>query len=400
MGVTDATVAFTEDSLANVQHQLRAAGLDGWLLYDFHGANPIAAGVLGLPPLTRRFFVFLPAHGRPVALTHRIEQQPWRGWIGENRPYLSWRSLEEGLRSLLRDRGAVAMEYSAGGAIPYLDRVPAGLLELLRETGVRVVSSGDLVSAFYSRWSASDEASHLRAARALRDVAHDAFDRLGRSLRSGETPTEWELREWIRSELTARGLNVGVDAIVAVNANAANPHYAPGPEDHASIGREDLVLIDLWGKESTDSVYADQTWMAFTGAEVPARIVTLWNSIRDARDAAVSFIETRFAAGEAVAGCQVDDVARGVLEAHGHGGAFIHRTGHSIDRELHGSGPNIDNLETRDERLLIPGIGFSIEPGVYYPEEVGLRTEIDVFMGENGPIVTTPEPQREVYLIT
>jgi Xaa-Pro dipeptidase len=399
MAVTDTTVRFSEEDLRAVQRQLAGLGLDGWLLYDFHGSNPVAGGVLGLPALTRRYFVLLPTRGRPVALTHRIEQQPWRGWIGGNRPYLGWESLEKELGRLLEGSGAIAMEYSPGDAVPYLDRVPAGVLELVRRSGAEPVSSGDLVTAFYSRWTAEGEASHRRAAAVLHEVAHSAFDLVGERIRSGSGVSEWEARSWIVGRLGERGLRVGVDAVVAVNANAANPHYAPSAAESSSVEVGDLLLIDLWGKEGQEAVYADQTWMAYVGDTVPDRIQALWEAVRDARDAAVLLIAERTAAGAPIAGWEVDDAARSVIAERGHGEAFIHRTGHSIDRELHGSGPNIDNLETRDTRRLMPGIGFSIEPGIYLPGEVGLRSEIDLFITADGPVVTTPGPQVELYRI-
>lgn len=399
MAISDEKVAFDEAALADVQRHLVEHELDGWLLYDFRGSNPITAGVLGLPALSRRIYVYLPARGRPVALTHRIEQQPWRSWIGENRVYLSWQSLEEGIRYLLSDARKVAAEYSAGDAVPYLDRLPAGVVETVRKSGVELVSSGDLVSAFYSRWSPEGEASHRRAAKVLREAARAAFDLIGERLRAGEEIDEWQVRSWVVDELRREGLQVGADAVVAVNANAANPHYAPSREEHSSIRRGDVVLLDLWGKENADAIYADQTWMAFVGDAPPARVLDLWTAVRDARNAAVEFISQRTAGDQPVRGFEVDDVSRSVIQERGFGEAFIHRTGHSIDRELHGSGPNIDNLETRDERRLIRGVGFSIEPGIYLPGEIGLRTEIDVYMGPNGPEVTTPDPQQDLYLI-
>lgn len=399
MAVTEKTVDFGQATLAAVQTRLRELRLGGWLLYDFRGTNPIATGVLGLPALSRRFFVLIPAEGAPVALTHRIEQQPWRGWIGENRPYLSWQSLDEELARLLSGRGTVAVERSPGGAVPYLDRVPAGVLEMIRRTGVEAVDSGELVSAFYSRWTEAGLKSHQRAARILRKTAHDAFDRIGAQLHAGEAPTEWSIREWIVATLRERGLEVGADTVVAVGANAANPHYAPSAGDHAPVRDGDVLLVDLWGKESRDAIYADQTWMAYVGGPVPERVQDLWLAIRDARDTAIDLIRTRFGHRESVAGWEVDDAARAVVRERGFADAFIHRTGHSIDRELHGSGPNIDNLETRDTRALVEGIGFSIEPGVYLTGEVGLRTEVNIYMSPAGPVVTTPEPQTEIHRI-
>lgn len=399
MAVTEATVSLTPSRLSELQSHLRETGVDGWLLFDFRGCNPIAGGVLGLPPLTRRYCVYIPADGRPRALTHIIEQGPWRDWIGENLTYLSWESFEAGLQGMLPPGARVALEYSEGDAVPYLDRIPAGILELVARSGVTSVSSGDLVSGFYSRWTEPGLESHRRAARVLKEVAHAAFDEIGAALLDRRSITESDVRRYILNGLHARGLVDGADAVVAVNANAANPHYAPPAEGSSVIRRGDTVLIDLWGKEGPPAVFADQTWMAFVGTDVPGRVQELWVTIRDGRDAGVALIRDRFERGIPIAGYEVDEAVRRLIRERGHGDAFIHRTGHSIDRELHGSGPNIDNLETRDTRRLIPGIGFSIEPGVYYGGELGLRTEIDVYIAKDGPIVTTPNPQNELYLI-
>ena len=399
MAVITETVSLSAATVGAIQDELRAAGLDGWLLYDFHGTNPVATAVLGLPAMTRRFFVLIRAQGEPVALTHRIEQQPWAGWIGANQVYLSWRELEAGLARVLGGSRRVAMEYAPEDAVPYVDRVPAGVLELVRATGVEVVSSADLVSAFHARWTPAGETSHRRAALVVQETAHAAFARIGELLESGSSITEWELREWIQGELARRGLWIGADTIVAVNAHAANPHYAPSPNDSALIAPGDLVLIDLWGKESDQAVYADQTWMGYVGDAVPGRLRAIWEAVRDARVAAAELARSRWQAGSTVAGWELDDAARGVITDRGYGEAFIHRTGHSIDREVHGSGPNLDNLETRDTRRLIPGIGFSIEPGIYLPGDVGFRSEINMWVGPDGPEVTTPNPQHDLVAI-
>jgi Xaa-Pro dipeptidase len=399
MAVIEERVSLTGETVGRMQTELREMGLDGWLLYNFQGLNAIASGILGLPAMSRRYFVLIPAAGNPIALTHRIEQQPWEGWIGEKRVYLSWRELESALSDLLVGRGRIAMEYVEGDAVPYTDRIPAGVVEMVRACGVEVVSSADLVSAFHARWTPKGLDNHRTAAAILRETVHGAFERIGVGIRSGEKPTEWSIREWIQGQLRERGLRVGVDSIVAVNEHAANPHYGPTRDHHAEIRRGDLVLIDLWGKQTEDAIYADQTWMAWVGRDVPDRIQEIWRAARDAREAAVDLVSSRWHAGEAVFGYEVDDAARAVIEARGYGDAFIHRTGHSIDTSLHGSGPNIDNLETRDTRRLISGIGFSIEPGIYLSGDVGFRTEIDVFMGPDGPEITTPERQMEIVEI-
>jgi Xaa-Pro dipeptidase len=399
MAVTEQTVTLTPDTVARIQQELRAHDVDGWLLFNFKGINAVANDLLGLPALTRRYFVWIPTAGTPVAVTHRIEQQPWTGWIGENLPYSSWRELESRLAQLLSGTPRVAMEYAPEDAVPYVDIVPAGVIELIRAAGARPVTSGDLVSAFYARWSDEGVAGHHRAARHVYEVAHEAFRRIASAIREGRGVGEWEVRQWIMGEFARRGITVGGDAIVAVNANAANPHYAPSADHHAQIREGDLVLIDLWGKEDEGAIYADQTWMGYLGAEVPARLAEIFAAVRDARLAAIDLIRRRWDAGEAIAGWEADDASRAVITERGWGEYFIHRTGHSIDRELHGSGPNIDNLESRDTRRLIPGVGFSIEPGIYLPGDVGFRSEVDVFMGPGGPEVTTPEPQTEVYAL-
>ncbi len=233
----------------------------------------------------------------------------------------------------------------------------------------------------------------------MRDTAHGAFERIAAAIRAGERTSEWEIRQWVQAELLRRGLNVGGDAIVAVNANAANAHYAPSADQHAEIRAGDLVLIDLWGKENDEAIYADQTWMAYVGDTIPERLEQMFGALVEAREAACAAVIDRFAAGNAVSGYEVDDVARGIIEARGFGAHIIHRTGHSIDRELHGSGPNIDNMETRDTRTLIPGVGFSVEPGIYLPGDVGFRSEVNMFIGPDGPEVTTPGPQRGLYAL-
>lgn len=399
MAVTEQTVTLTSETVARIQQELRSHDVDGWLLYNFKGINAIANDLLGLPALTRRYFVWIPTEGTPVVVSHDIEQQPWTGWIGDNWPYSTWRELESRLAQLLSGNPRVAMEYAPGDAVPYVDKVPAGVIEMVRATGATPVTSGDLVSAFYARWTEEGVASHHRAARHVYEVAHEAFRRIASAVREGRGVGEWEVRQWIMGEFARRGITVGGDAIVAVNANAANPHYAPSADHHAQIREGDLVLIDLWGKQDEGAIYADQTWMGFAGTEVPGRLAEIFAAVRDARLAAIDLIRRRWEAGEAIAGGDADDAAHGVIAERGWGENFIHRTGHSIDRELHGSGPNIDNRESKDTRRLIPGVGFSIEPGVYLPGDVGFRSEVNVFMGPNGPEVTTPEPQTEVYAL-
>ncbi len=384
--------------LPEMQAALGELGLDGWLLYDLHARNGVASRLLGLGELSRRIFVLIPAEGEPAALTHEIEQGPWAAWPWASERYSAWKDLDALLARLLEGRARVAMEYSPADAVPAIDLVPAGVVELVRRAGAEVVSSGDLVSRFYSRWSAADLASHERASVALAQVANAAFVRLAREMAEGRTVSEGDVRTWVLADLEAHGCGTGADCISARGVNAANPHYEVAGTGE-TFRRGDAVLLDLWAKESADSVYADQTWMAFLGDEVPGRVADLFAVIRDARDAAVDFLRREWEAGREVQGYQVDDVTRGVVAERGYADAFFHRTGHSIDQATHGMGPNIDNLETHETRRLLPGVAFSIEPGIYLRGDVGLRTEIDVYIGPDGPRVTTPDPQSGVLAL-
>jgi Xaa-Pro dipeptidase len=381
--------------LPAIQAAIREARLDGWLLFDLHARNDVAARLVGLGDLSRRFFVLIPADGEPVAVIHGIEVAPWERWPWQRRVYVGWQELQEQLGKVLQGAGTVAMEFSESGAVPAIDLVPAGIIEMVRATGASVVSSGDLVTRFYSCWTPEQLASHRKASAALAQVAQATFQRIAQGVDAGEAVTEVAARGWVLADLERHGFGVGADTIVATGSNAADPHYSP-QGDGATFRRGDVILLDLWSKESEEMVYADQTWMAYLGSSVPGRAAELFGVIRDARDAAVEFLHERHRAGREVRGGEVDDVARRVITDAGHGAFFIHRTGHSIDRSTHGMGPNIDNLETRETRLLMPGVGFSIEPGIYIPGEIGLRTEINMYIGEDGPEVTTPGPQHHM----
>ena len=388
-------------TLPAIQAVLRELQLDGWLLFDFHGLNPIASGVLGLEGmLTRRVFALVPSEGTPIAISHAIEQAPWKRWPSEwpRERYSSWRTLEEHLGRLVKGK-KVAMEYSAGDAVPYLDRIPAGVLELVKNAGARVVSSGELVTRFYAAWSPAHVESHRRAASAIAQVARDAITVAGKRARGGAPMAEHELARWILDRFGEAKLFCDHGPIVAAGANAANPHYEPSASSPRLMQRGDILLVDLWAREQTDSgVYADQTWMASLGAPSP-RAREIWEAVRDARDAAIALVQQRTAGGTSVLGSEVDDAARNVLNGRGLGEFFTHRTGHSIDpRDLHGSGPHIDNLETREERALIPGVAFSIEPGVYIAGEIGMRSEVNVYL-QDGRAVVTPEPYQRDLII-
>lgn len=382
------------DRLPEIQQGLRDSGLDGWLLYDLHARNPVSGQLLGLGEMTRRYFVLVPAEGEPTALMHGIEVTPWEDWPWRRLSYVAWKTLDERLAGMVGGL-KLAMEVSPKDAVPAVDYVPAGVAELVRAAGADIVPSADLITRFYARWSEEGLASHERASRVLADAARALFDRAAAGVRAGEEVREGHLRRWLLDRLAEKGAGIGADSIVANGRNAADPHYATG--DEGDVIREgDVLLLDLWSKESEEAVFADQTWMAILAADVPADVQAYWEAIRDARDAAVAFLRDGWAAGREIQGWQVDDAARNVIRERGWDAHFIHRTGHSIDQETHGMGPNIDNLETRETRTLIPGVGFSIEPGIYVPGNVGLRTEINVFIEEGGPRVTTPDPQREI----
>jgi Xaa-Pro aminopeptidase len=349
--------------------------------------------------VTRRVFGWVPREGTPVAVTHAIEQGPWARWpAGWGREvYSSWRTLEGTLGRLLQGK-RVAMEYSPGDAVPYVDRVPAGVLEMVRAAGAEVATSGELVTRLYAVWTPEHLAAHRRAAEHVARIAADAFDFVGAQLRAGTPVHEHDVMVRIRDGFARAGLETDHGPNVSFAEHAANPHYEPSAEHPRRIEPGALLLIDLWAREP-GAPYADQTWMAAVG-EPTARAVEVWTAVRDARDAALALLHERVRAGGRLSGGEADDAARAVIVERGFGPYFVHRTGHSIDpRDLHGSGPHLDNLETREERLLLPGVGFSVEPGVYLAGEIGVRSEVNAFVGD-GELVVTPERyQRELVVI-
>ena len=391
----------TPDTLPTLQRALADAHLDGWLLYDFQGNNPIANGLLALHGMvSRRVFVLVPREGVPRALGHAIEAGPWQRWPAEwpRATYSAWRELEAGVAELVRGK-RIAMEYSAGDAVPYLDRVPAGVLEMVRAAGAAdVVSSGELVTRFYAAWSDEHLASHRRSAETIADIARDAFAHAGERARTGDPATEHGLVQWILERFARAGLSTDHGPSVCAGESSANPHYEPSADRPRAVREGDALLIDLWATEP-GGVYADQTWMAFVGTPT-ARALEVWSAVRDARDAAIELVERASSVGDALRGADVDDAARAVIIARGFGDRFIHRTGHSIDpRSLHGAGPHLDNLETREERRLVPGVGFSIEPGVYLPGELGMRSEVNAFLQPGHAIITPIDHQRELIVL-
>jgi Xaa-Pro dipeptidase len=381
---------------AQLREALMDAGVDGWLLFAFRGLNPVAVRVLGLNGMnTRRLFVLLPREGEPVAVVHKIELQGLKDFPGRIVPYGRWNELHAALAPLVAGR-TLAMEISPEDAVPYLDRVPYGVVELLQRLGAKVVPSGALVSRFAAQWSPTEAEDHREAAEILATVARDALTWAVRQPGTGLRESALQAR--VIADIEAQGLVFDEPPIVAFGANSAKPHYEPRPGSDAALQEGDLVLLDLWAGKSHSTVFADQTWIGYAGKRPPDRVAEVWRTVRAARDAAIETIAHAVAERRPIAGHEADRAARRVIEAAGYGESFVHRTGHSIDRDLHGSGPHLDDYETHDDRRLLPGVGFSVEPGIYLPGAFGIRSEVNVFMGNGGPEVTPREPQLELIV--
>jgi len=387
--------------LDEIQAALRDEHVDGWLFFDHHRRDPLAYRVLQLTPkspVTRRWFYYIPAQGEPRGLVHRIEEHTLESLPGRCATYAGWNTLVDGLRAMLRGARKIAMQYSPDCAVPYVSLVDAGTMELVRGAGVEVVSSANLIQYFESRWTRDQLESHMEAARIIDAIRRAAFERVGAKLRARERVTEWEMQQFILQRFSEAGLVNDHGPDVAVNANASNPHYEPKQDACAEIKTGDVVLMDMWAKlNKPDAVYYDITWVGFCGSQAPSHVERVFTVVRDARDKAIRRVVNAVAAGEDLRGYQVDDAAREHIAAQGFGEAFFHRTGHNIGCEVHGSGANMDNLETHDERKVIPWTCFSVEPGIYLPE-FGVRLEVDVFVGDDGARVTG-EVQDKLVLI-
>jgi Xaa-Pro aminopeptidase len=412
-----------------IQAALRDAQLDGWLFYDFRGSDPLAYRILRLDQrgiTTRRWFYYIPANGEPVKLVHSIERDKLDALPGSKKVYLPWQQLHEFLRETLTggsrgnlvhtQRGnlrvyarrdlpekprRIAMQYSPNNDIPYMSRVDAGTIELIRSWGVTPVPSADLVQQFEAAWTPAQLETHNVASDKIHRIIMQAFDEIARRIRANEATTEYDIQQFMVRRYEEEGLiSDNEPPIVAVNSNAANPHYEPTRDLSAPIKRGDFVLFDVWAKlKKPDAVYTDQTWTGYVGESVPAEYTRIFNIVRDARDAAVRFVQESMRAGRPIKGADVDDVSRGVITRAGYGAQFLHRTGHSIGEEVHGNGANIDNLETRDARRIIPRTTFSIEPGIYLEGKFGVRSEIDVHVTERDATVTGQPIQTEVIAI-
>jgi Xaa-Pro dipeptidase len=390
--------------VAAVQESLRSDGLDAWLLYDFNGSNPIAARLAGLSNgshmTTRRWYYLIPASGSPRALVHAIERHNLDALPGEKQTYAGREQLAAGLDRLLRGVNRVAMEYSPQGAIPYLSRVDAGTAEMIRGRGVEIVSSGDLVQRFEATWTPAQYAQHMRASDALYRIKDRAFDMVRRALRHGERITEFDVQQQMVRWFGDEGLISDSAPDVALGPNAGNPHYLPSRENAASIVPDQVLLLDLWGKvREPGAVFADITWVGFTGARVADEAARAFDTIVRGRDAALALVEESAMTGRELHGWEVDRAARNVLEQSGYGGHILHRTGHSLGETVHGNGVHLDDYETHDDRRILPGAGFTIEPGLYF-DTFGVRTEINVFRRERDAVVSGPRQMSLVVLGT
>jgi Xaa-Pro aminopeptidase len=368
-----------------VQAALAADGLDAWLLYDFHGINPIAADVTAVSRqvghlATRRWYYLIPSKGEPRGLVHAIERHTLAHLPGTTDRYSGRQQLESGLRRLLSGVRRIAMEYSPNCSIPYVSRVDAGTIELVRAAGIEVVSSGDLVQRFAAVWNAPAIASHLQASEKLYRVKDRAFAAIAQRVRDGVATTEYDIQQLMAGHFRDEGLISDSDPNVSAMENAGNPHYLPTAGSARAIGRDELVLLDLWGKlDHPGAVFADITWMGFTGARVPERYSKAFAAIAAARDAAAGLVQRAAAGGQELRGWQVDRAASSVLQSAGYGDRILHRTGHSLGETVHGNGVNMDDFETHDDRRLLPGTGFTIEPGLYF-DDFGVRTEINMIV--------------------
>ncbi|MEX2026034.1 MAG: M24 family metallopeptidase, partial [Pirellulaceae bacterium] len=378
--------------LTAVQQAIRDFGFDGWLLYDFRGSNVLARRVLGFDEGqhgSRRWFYFISASGIPIRLVHRIETGALDHLPGEKRVYLRWQELESGIHSLVAGTKRIAMEYSPRTSNPYVSRVDAGVVELVRSFGCEVASSGDLIQQFEATWDDEQWQLHLAAARVTDAAYAVAWKLIADRTRGGGSVLETEVQRAILDHFAAHNVTTYSPPIVGANAHSGDPHFETSTANDAPIRAGDFVLIDLWGKlDKPRAVYSDLTRVGFVGREVPEKYEKIFQIVAAARDAAIALVKRRFFEGKQLRGWEVDQAARDVIDQAGYGDSFIHRTGHSIGQETHGNGANMDNLETHEERLVLRRTCFSIEPGIYLPE-FGVRSEVNVFIDAAGQVHVT-----------
>jgi Xaa-Pro dipeptidase len=394
----------TIDKILAIQSTLREQKIDGWLFYDFWKRNEFAQRILEYPKHklnTRRFFYLIPAQGTPQKLVHSIERWNLDHLPGEKTIFLSWQSLEDGLKKILSGLKVVAMEYSPANAIPYISKVDAGTIETVQRTGVKVVSSMNLTQYFESRWTEEAFRDNLQTADIMRSIVDKALGFMKERIVNKNRVTEYDVQQHMLKLFSENGLFTNEAPNCSVNANSGNPHYEPTKDVNSELHENDFVLIDLWAKKNKPgATYSDITWVGYIGKEVPEKYTKIFDVVKGSRDAAVDFLVESFSKNKIVRGCDVDDVTRNFIKKHGHEQYFIHRTGHSITEDLHGSGANIDNLETHDERIIIPETSFSIEPGIYFFGDYGIRSEINVYISKDRKVIVTGEPrQQEIVAI-
>jgi Xaa-Pro aminopeptidase len=407
------------ERVAEIRTALHAAQLDGWLFYDFRGSDPLAPRILKLGDHasgSRRWFYYIPASGEPTKIVHSIERYKLDALPGKRLVYRGWQELRSHLRETLsfvpagvspasgktksnHTSSRIAMQYSPMNDIPYMSRVDAGTIELVRSYGAEIVTSAELVQQFEALWTPAQKQSHIEASDKTHRIIMEAFAEIARRIRADEPISEYDIQQFIARRWDDEGM-LPEQSIIAVNENAANPHYAPTREATKPIKRGDFVLLDVASKlKKPGAVYTDQTWTGYVGEAVPEEFTRIFNIVREARDSAVEFVRKNVRAGKSIRGAEIDDVSRGVIQRAGYGEQFTHRTGHSIGEEVHGNGVNIDNFETRDSRRLIPGIAFSIEPGIYLEGKFGVRSEIDVYVAEKDIEVTGQPIQTDIIPI-
>jgi Xaa-Pro dipeptidase len=392
-----------EAHIESIQKALQQDKLDGWLFYSFRGSDPIAENILRLDHAkftTRRWFYFVPTTGTPQKIVHAIETGSLDSLPGDKHVYLPWQQLHQLLRQALGGAKKIAMQYSPMNAIPYISRVDAGTLELIRSFGVEVVTSADLVQVFEAVWTAEQLETHLYAAKHMRQIVDEIVKEVRRRVTDNVSVNEVEIQNFLLQQYEQRDLMAGHPPIVAINAHSADPHFAPNLEDNLPMKKGDFLLVDMWSKRKVPhAVYDDITWTFFIGENVPAEHQKIFNVVRDGRDAAIRALQGRYPSGEVLYGWQIDDAARKSITNAGYGEFFLHRTGHSIHEEVHGNGANIDNLETQDSRRLMARTCFSIEPGVYLKGTFGVRSEVNMYLSDKEAVVTGLPIQAEVLPI-
>ncbi len=391
-------------NLKKIQSILKEMNFDAWLFYDFRGSNDLALDILDIPKtshLTRRFYYLVPKEGEPIKIVNGIEAGHLDHLPGKKLIYSNHTTLSSHISSSLKNLKKIAMEYSPLNAIPYVSKVDAGTIEQIKSYGVEIVSSGNLISMFNAVWSKEQYEENKPVANALTDIVYQSFNFIKDKISSRSNLNEFDVQNFIMDEFNKRGYFTDFPPIVGVNENSANPHYEPTKEINKPVKENDFVLIDLWAKlNKPDAVWADITWVGFMGKTVPEKYTKIFNIVAQARDEAFNLVSSKLKNGNEIRGFEVDDAARNVINKAGYADYFIHRTGHSITTDLHGSGSHMDNFETKDERLILPSTSFSIEPGIYLTGDFGVRSEIDVYISPDKKVIATGgERQKEVIPI-